>query len=329
VIARPLRVVRPLALLSALLVGAVLAGCGAERVEEETLRVLVTTDDGRTVVADRRGVEHDGGDRALDVLRRVARVDVGDDGAIRSIDGRAARDGATWRLWINGLSTESGQLSDRRQDPAERPPDTEAAGDAEVEGGDTIWVDLAASKPIAAPRGVVGTFPEPFLHGVGGGRRWPVRVECIDPRGQACRQVRDAVSRYGLPVATTTLLTQDAAHTARIAVGPWARLRVDPAARLLEAGPRTSGAWVRPAASGRAIELLDASGDAVRTLGPGGGVVVASRYRDDPPAWFVTGTDDSGVARAAGALDETTLARRLAIAVDGGDVVPLPVAPGR
>ncbi|MGE4428953.1 MAG: hypothetical protein AB7G37_21070, partial [Solirubrobacteraceae bacterium] len=72
-----------------------------------------------------------------------------------------------------------------------------------------------------------------------------------------------------------------------------------------------------------------ASGETARTLGPGGGVVVASRYRTDPPVWFVTGSDDAGVARAAGALDETTLAHKLAVAVDGGEIVPLPVAGGR
>ncbi|MGE4427691.1 MAG: hypothetical protein AB7G37_14670, partial [Solirubrobacteraceae bacterium] len=257
---RPSRAARLIALIPVLALGGVLAGCGDEPAEESTVRVLVTTDGGATVITDERGVERRDGDHALDVLRRVTKVEASGDGTVRAIDGRSGK-GGPWTLWINGLSTEAGDLDDRQQSPDERPPRTETAGQAEVDGGDTVWFDLPSTTPIGTPRGVVGTFPEPFLHGAGGGKRWPVRVECIDPRGQACRQVRDAVSRYGLPVATTTLLTQDAGHTARIAVGPWSRVRADPAARLLEGGPRTSGAWLRPKADGRSIDLLDASGE--------------------------------------------------------------------
>ena len=44
------------------------------------------------------------------------------------------------------------------------------------------------AMPIPA---VVGSFPEPFLHGTGG-KRLPVRIECIDPRGPACAPVSSA-----------------------------------------------------------------------------------------------------------------------------------------
>jgi hypothetical protein len=40
----------------------------------------------------------------------------------------------------------------------------------------------------------------------------------------------------------------------------------------------------------------------------------------------VTGTDDAGVAAAARAFAEGTLAHRFAVAVSGGRPVPLPVA---
>ena len=44
--------------------------------------------------------------------------------------------------------------------------------------------------------------------------------------------------------------------------------------------------------------------------------------------WAVTGTDDAGVAAAAQAFDERALARRFAVAVDGGAPVGLPLEAG-
>ena len=41
---------------------------------------------------------------------------------------------------------------------------------------------------------VVGSFPEPFLNGIGG-KRLPVRVECTDVAGSACRTVTGASAR--------------------------------------------------------------------------------------------------------------------------------------
>jgi hypothetical protein len=45
------------------------------------------------------------------------------------------------------------------------------------------------------------------------------------------------------------------------------------------------------------------------------------------PAWFITGTDDAGVAAAAAALEEGVLQNRFAMAVVEGRGVPLPMLP--
>ena len=199
-----------------------------------------------------------------------------------------------------------------------------AAGDnANVHGGDRVWADLAAVG--ARTPAVVGSFPEPFLHGVDG-KRLPVRVECADARGPACRQVGDRLAAYQIPAARGGLQTARAPETLRVLVGPWAALRLDPTANALEHGPRASGVYARMAPDGRTIAVLRADGRTARTLGAGSGLVAAAKRPDDRPLWVVTGTDAAGVAAAAQAFEEGTLEHRLALAVSRDLPVPVPAA---
>jgi hypothetical protein len=83
--------------------------------------------------------------------------------------------------------------------------------------------------------------------------------------------------------------------------------------------------FARPTPSGDRIALLDDQGRTTRTLGPGSGLVAATTYADQRPTWLVTGTDEVGVAAAAGALTQDRLEDHFALAVDAGKGVPLPV----
>ena len=190
-----------------------------------------------------------------------------------------------------------------------------------VHGGDRVWADLAAA-PARTPA-VVGSFPEPFLHGIDG-KRLPVRIECADARGAVCRQVADRLASYAIPAARGGLQTARAPETLRVLVGPWTALRLDPAVNALEQGPRASGVYARVANDGRSVALLDARGQTTRTLGPGSGLVAAMQRPDDRPTWVVTGTDAAGVASAARAFEEGTLGHRFALAVSGDLPIALP-----
>ena len=199
-----------------------------------------------------------------------------------------------------------------------------ADDDTKVHGGDRVWADIAAAS--ARTPAVVGSFPEPFLHGIDG-KRLPVRIECADARGAACRQVGDRLASYEIPAARGGLQTARAPETLRVLVGPWTALRLDPAVNALEHGPRASGVYARVAPDGRTVAVLDARGQTVRTLGPGTGLVAAMKRPDDRPTWVVTGTDAAGVASAARAFEEGTLDHRFALAVSRDLPVALP-APG-
>ena len=113
----------------------------------------------------------------------------------------------------------------------------------------------------------------------------------------------------------------------RVLVGPWARLREDPAAAQIEDGPQASGVFAdlsaaRPAPDCR-LRGARRNRRARRTpLGAGAGLVAATRRYDAPPTWVVTGCDDRGVAGPRPALDDGDLRDRYAVLVEGdGDVV--------
>jgi hypothetical protein len=194
--------------------------------------------------------------------------------------------------------------------------------------GDRVWWDRHDWGAAMRVPAVVGSFPEPFLHGVGG-RRLPVRVECADPAAPACDEVFKALSALKVPAAKGGLRTAQTEQTLRVVVGPWIAARDDLALRHIEAGPARSGVYARPSPDGRSIRALDPSGRPTRTLGPGTGLVAAAREGDGPPVWAVTGTDDAGVTAAANAFTERSLERRFAVAVVGGRPVALPEAPAR
>jgi hypothetical protein len=214
----------------------------------------------------------------------------------------AALDGAAGARYVNGV----------------------AAGDrTKLHGGDRVWSDSHAAA--ARTPAVVGSFPEPFVHGIDG-KRLPVRVECADPRGAACRQVSDRLASYDVPVARGGLQTARAAETLRVLVGPWSALRGDAAVTPLERGPRASGVYATIAPDGHTLAVLDPGGRTTRTLGPGTGLVAATQRPDERPTWVVTGTDVAGVASAARAFEEGTLDHRYALAVSHDLPVPLPAA---
>ena len=268
---------RPLALA---LLAAALAGCGASGGgDSDEFAVTITRDYGATdvIALTREPLPPAGGLGAL--LRRTPNPRGGES------------------LFVNGILA------------------GEPAGELTLHGGDRVWLDQHEPGAARASAAVVGSFPEPFVHGVDG-KRLPVRVECDDPRGASCAAVADKLVGLGV-VAGRSILSRSAAdETLRILVGPWKRLRGrDFESASIDRGPRSSGVYARFDASGQRLLVFDRAGGVARTLGAGTGLVAATRAARRRPVWFVTGTDDAGVAAAARALDESVLADRFALAI--------------
>ncbi len=232
-------------------------------------------------------------------------------GFVQSIAGRGAdashRD---WFYYVNGIEAAQGAAS------------------TSVHRGDRIWWDLHDWSVTDTVPAVVGSFPEPFVHGIAG-KRLPTVIECAPGASTACARVASALKAVGIPVASQLLGTGSGTDSLGVVVGTWSQVHALIAAALIARGPARSGVYARFAGpTGSSLQLLDPAGHVARTLGAGAGLVASTRDNVSAPVWLITGTDAVGVSAAAGALTPARLRDHFALAVQGGADVPVPVQGG-
>ena len=230
-------------------------------------------------------------------------------GYVESVDGLAGSKTAErdWFYYVNGIQASKG------------------AALTDVHKGDHIWWDLHDWQRTQSIPAVVGSFPEPFAHGLNG-QRYPTTLECAAAGSAACNVVTRAMTAAHVPVSSQLIGTGSGPDTLGLNVGTWSQLRPEVAAELIAYGPGSSGVYARFANGGRSLQLLDAAGRVVRTLGPGAGLIAATADSSSVPTWLITGTDTAGVMAAARALNARTLADHFALAVQGGHDYPVPAA---
>lgn len=295
---------------------ALLAGCGVG--EGETAPGEVTLTVTRDFGAERlgEGLERQGaseGDTVMRLLQESYEVETRYGGGfVETIDGvSGGREGGRtvdWFYYVNGIEASVGSAARR------------------VAPGDRIWWDHHEWDVAQRVPAVVGSFPEPFVSGTEG-KRFPVRLVCERAEERTCDEVSQRLEDAGVEAVSRAVLEQSlGVEVLRVIVGRWADVRRDSVARRLELGPGASGVYARPAESGDEIALLDSAGRTARTLRGGGGLVAATSVEAQAPTWFVTGTDDVGVAAAAAALTEERLQDKFAVGIDTGHDVALPVA---
>jgi hypothetical protein len=294
-----------------------LAGCGLGSGEAPSggAELTVSRNFGAEELGHAKVKSIPGGETVMRQLQRKFEIQTRYGGGfVQEIDGIAGgrRSGrpVDWFYYVNGIESESGAAA-RRLRP-----------------GDRVWWDHHDWGGAMRVPAVVGSFPEPFRSGTAG-KRLPVRVECATDQRRSCDEVRKRLEAADVRVSGSgTLGTPAGKGVLRVLVGRWQDLRVDPAARRIEAGPKVSGVFARPSGDGRHIALLDPRGVQVRSLGGSAGLVAATRFVDQQPTWIVTGTDDVGVAAAAAALVEERLKEHFAVALEMGREVPVPLPAG-
>jgi hypothetical protein len=303
-------------LLLALLATAVAAGgcgLGSGASTQGGATVLVTRDFGTRQVGTGATDTIPGGETVMRLLQRGFQVETRYGGGfVQQINGVAGgREGGRpvdWFYYVNGILAEDGAAAHK------------------LAAGDRVWWDHHDWGASAQVNAVVGAFPEPFASGTGG-KRLPVRLDCASDASDACDEVAKRLDEVGVKVGQSAAGSFGGVAVLRVKVGRWAEIRKDPAVRQLEEGPKASGVYARPNAAGDRFELLGPDGTTQRTLGPGAGLVAATRLGGEAPTWIVTGTDAVGLAAAAAQLQEDVLDRHFAIAVDGGRPTPLPILP--
>jgi hypothetical protein len=297
----------------ALLLGAavVAAGCGLGAGSKVgTVDLTVTREFGAVKVAETSGEANES-----DTVMRFLEGEVDEletrygGGYVKSIDGfeETQRGGHPydWFFYVNGVESPIG------------------AAEVSLHGGERIWWDIhnwSATEHVPA---VVGSWPAPFTTGWEG-HESVVVVEC-EGGGDACATVRGALEGEGVKIASGS-----PKGAIRVLVGPWAKLRSDPAASLIEDGPAESGVYADFASAGGGFQLvgLDEAGKKAHTFGADAGLIAATRHFEGPPVWLVTGGTVGAVRSAAAALDTDDLRDHYAVESEAGAVTPLPLRSG-
>jgi len=294
-----------IALLSAALAA---AGCGfgpGSGVGE--VELTVTRDYGTVPVLHRQLDDLTESDTVMRALEGSADISTRYGGGfVQSIEGLEAAESVArsldWFFYVNGVES------------------TVGAADYPLHGGESVWWDYRDWSGAMRVPAVVGSWPQPFLGGYDGEAR-PVAVECVGG-GAACAEVDEQLEEASVDVPS-----HSPDEAIRILVGPWARVRQDPAVAQIENGPQASGVFADFQRRGDDYRLvgLDQAGKEARGFGADAGLVAATRRYEAPPVWVVTGGTAAGVRAAAGLLDTADLRDHYAVAAEGEDGMALPL----
>lgn len=304
--------------IAALLCGAALvaAGCGlGPGSGVGTVDLTVTREFGAVKISESSG-EANESDTVMRFLEGEDEIETRYGGGyVKSIDGvtESEREGHPydWFFFVNGVLSPIG------------------AAEVSLEGGEKIWWDIHDWAATEASPAVVGSWPAPFTTGWEG--HAPVVVVECDGGGAACGTVSAALEKEGVEVTAVAGSGEAAPKNAiRVLVGPWAKVRSDPAAALVEKGPAESGIYANFRQSQGTWKLvgLDEVGNEARTFGADAGLVAATRHYEGPPVWLVTGATGAAVRAAAGSLSADDLRDHYAVASEAGTVTPLPLGSG-
>lgn len=306
---------RTLTAIAAVLGTAAIAGCGlgaGSGTSDVTLNV--TRDFGSQQLGQVVEKKVPGSETAMRLLQRHFKVSTRYGGgfveSIGSWSGSSAR--RDWFYYVNGVQAQKGAAS------------------TAVHHGDHVWWDLHDWRATNTIPAVVGAFPEPFTSGVGG-KRLPTVLACAGDVGTACTKVGKALGAAHVPYADQGLGAGSGSDSLAIIVGTWRELSGTIAAELIKAGPNHSGVYAQVVGpQGQVIELDNPQGQVVRTLHGSAGLIAATAQPSlNQPTWLVTGTDVAGVTAAAAALTPAKLHDHFALAVSGGQDLPLPLTPAQ
>jgi hypothetical protein len=252
-----------------------------------TASISVTRDFGTRRLLDRTVAP---GQSVMIALRGIARIDTRYGGRfVQSIDGisgslRRAKD---WTYFVNGLESRVG------------------ASDVTLHAGDRVWWDFHAWADLPTVPVVVGSFPEPFVHGTGRPQRQ------VQVRGSGA--LRDALRAAGARVGSTR-------SRWRVLVGSDASLRSDAAYRAATRSPLAQGLTV----SVREGRVVGYTGNGTLAPLPAGRAAVFAIRSSGGATLYVAGVDAASASAAAAELaaHPSIVRRRYAVALDAkGHVV--------
>lgn len=284
------------------------AGCGLGPGKSSgDVDLIVSRDYGTKILVQKQDPIHES-DTVFRVLDRNADVSTRYGGGfVQSIDGLSGTTSggrtSDWFFYVNGIESPIGSAQ------------------YDLSGGDRIWWDYRDWTAAMRVPAVVGSWPEPFVHGFEG-RHFDVNVDCSGGVGAVCQTVSARIRSAGGKLAQG----ESGERLGTVLVGTWSALQWSPAARLLAKPPSDSGVFAHFVGTKKPLlELLNQQGQPAGSIGKGGGLIAALRPGDGPPTWVVTGTDAKGVIAAAN-LVGPALRNHYAVATQpGAGAIGVPV----
>jgi hypothetical protein len=295
---------RILATAAATLASAV-AGCGLGPGKEAgDVSLTVSRDYGERILVQKTDSIHES-DNVLRVLDRNADISTRYGGGfVQSIDGLAGTQSggrsSDWFFYVNGIESPIGSAQ------------------YDLSGGDRIWWDYRDWTAAMRVPAVVGSWPEPFVHGFEG-KRYTAAISCAGSTA-SCDRVKASLKEAGVTAPGHSAGSID------VVVGPWKKVVGDGTVGLLAQGPDRSGVFARFIGTRKPLlELLNQQGQPAGSIGKGGGLIAALRPGDGPSTWVVTGTDSKGVAAAAGLLGDQLRNHYAVVTQPGTGAIGVPV----
>jgi len=257
-------------------------------VQANRLMLQVSRDFGGTVFFAQM-VEYAGNTSLLDLMKAHLPIETAYGGSfINSINGLSSSGGGLsgarqdWFNYINGICCDVGVLD---YDPL---------------NANIVWWDYHRWKNGPSISAVIGSYPEPFLHGYRGKVK-PALIMVAGSEPGLAGGLQESLKSQGVAqIKVTDIDENNIANRSgpTIIVGAWGQLQQSDYLNKFNRAYSRNGTGVHFTEQG--LELLDWNGKGLRSIAGSAGIIVASGegLGDDSPLWLVAGTDRIGLQYA-------------------------------
>ena len=217
-----------------------------------------------------------------------------------------------WFYYVNGICADVGPL------------------DYDLVEGDVIWWDYHEWESMDATNStVIGSYPEPFVHGYRG-KTAAITIMSSDENSGLAAGLKDALLEEGVESVEITGIDNEMMEDREgpiIVIGQWGDLAGYEYLNKLNEAYERNGTYVYYRDQG--LDLLDQGSSKVRTLKDGAGSIIShgDGLGDDCPLWIISGTDINGLEKAIEVVVEggENIDSSYSAAVEGGQIIKLPI----
>jgi hypothetical protein len=280
----------------------------------QTVSLLVTREFKKETLFNQKVVMASG-NSALDLIKTHLAVETSYGGGfIHSINGLegGSKGGVMydWFYYVNGISPSIGS-SDYKLNP-----------------GDVVWWDYHRWQTGSANPAVIGSYPEPFLHGYQGKVKG-TSIMCTNSHIALANRLMGFLQNLGVANVQITDIKEELLTKPQgpiIVIGEWGELSKFQIINQINQNSARRGIPVH--FTDGALELMNYQGQVSKTITTSAGVITAtaSGFGDCCPIWLVAGTDPSGLSLAVDTLIKpgAVWAMHSALVIPG-QLIPLPL----